>query len=307
MVGTGAGLIVGENAVGPLGITAFSLGAGELEFTAGVPVVDGASFAAGAQALTAAIAARAVAAAARANRVTRSDFMGSVPLSPEYTDRGVSTPKSYAAAMQPDLWLAFVGAAIAISVSPGAGAVQSMATGLNYGLRRGYWSIAGLQIGLMLQLVVVAVGLGAAVAKSLVVFSVIKWLGVAYLIYLAVRQWRTTPADLTEQVGADADGGRLSLLTRGFLVNATNPKGMVFMLAVLPQFVVPTRPLLPQYLTLAATMVAVDLVIMGAYTGLAARLLGWLQTPRQQKILNRTLSAMFAIAAVVLSLVPRAA
>ena len=215
-------------------------------------------------------------------------------------------PKSYAALMQPDLWLAFVGAAIAISVSPGAGAVQSMATGLNHGLRRGYWSIAGLQIGLMLQLVVVAVGLGAAVAKSLVVFTVIKWLGVAYLISLAVRQWRTTPADLTDQVSGEGDGGRLSLLARGFLVNATNPKGLVFMLAVVPQFVVPTRPLLPQYLTLAATMVAVDLVIMGAYTGLAARLLGWLQTPRQQTILNRTLSAMFAIAAVVLSLVPRA-
>ena len=208
--------------------------------------------------------------------------------------------------MQPDLWLTFVGATIAISVSPGAGAVQSMATGLNHGLRRGYWSIAGLQIGLMLQLVVVAVGLGAAVANSLVVFAVIKWLGVAYLIYLAVRQWRTTPADLTEHLGGDADGGRLSLLARGFLVNATNPKGMVFMLAVVPQFVIPTRALLPQYLTLAATMVAVDLVIMGAYTGLAARLLGWLQTPRQQKILNRTLSAMFAIAAVVLSLVRRA-
>ena len=84
------------------------------------------------------------------------------------------TPESYAAQVQPDLWLTFVGATIAISVSPGAGAVQSMATGLNHGLRRGYWSIAGLQIGLMLQLVVVAVGLGAAVAKSLVVFNAIK-------------------------------------------------------------------------------------------------------------------------------------
>jgi homoserine/homoserine lactone efflux protein len=218
----------------------------------------------------------------------------------------VPVPESYAADVEPNLWLAFVGAALAISVSPGAGAVQSMATGLNHGLRRGYWSIAGLQIGLMLQLVVVAVGLGAAVAKSLVVFNAIKWIGVVYLIYLAVRQWRSTPEDLTTQVGGDAADGRLSLLTRGFLVNATNPKGMVFMLAVVPQFVVPTRPLLPQYLTLAVTMVAVDLVIMGAYTGLAARLLAWLRTPRQQKILNRTLSAMFAIAAVVLSLVRHA-
>lgn len=129
--------------------------------------------------------------------------------------------------MQPDLWLAFVGATLAISISPGAGAVQSMATGLNHGLRRGYWSITGLQIGLMLQLVVVAVGLGAAVAQSLVVFNAIKWLGVGYLIYLAVRQWRTTPQDLTTQVAPDASDGRLSLLVRGFLVNATNPKGLV--------------------------------------------------------------------------------
>jgi len=209
--------------------------------------------------------------------------------------------------MRWDLWLAFVGAALAISISPGAGAVQSMATGLNHGLRRGYWSIAGLQIGLMLQLMVVAAGLGAAVAKSLVVFNAIKWIGVGYLIYLAVRQWRTTPQDLTDQVGGDTDDGRLSLLRRGFLVNATNPKGLVFMLAVVPQFVVPTRPLLPQYLTIAATMVVVDLMIMGAYAGFAARLLGWLRTPRQQTFLNRALSGMFAVAAVVLSLVRRSA
>ena len=106
------------------------------------------------------------------------------------------------ARMQWDLWLAFVGASIAISVSPGAGAIQSMATGLTHGLRRGYWSIAGLQIGLMTQLAVVAVGLGAAVAKSVLAFTVIKWIGVVYLVYLAVRQWRTTPSDLSEQLDA---------------------------------------------------------------------------------------------------------
>src|SRR5689334_11118248 len=85
------------------------------------------------------------------------------------------------------VWLAFFGAAIVISVSPGAGAVQSMATGLTHGVRRGYWNILGLEIGLMLQLALVAIGLGAAVTHSIVAFNVIKWLGVAYLIYLAVR------------------------------------------------------------------------------------------------------------------------
>lgn len=209
--------------------------------------------------------------------------------------------------MQWELWLAFVGAAIAISVSPGAGAIQSMATGLAYGLRRGYWSITGLEIGLMLQLVAVAVGLGAAVAQSVIAFTVIKWIGVVYLVYLAVRQWRSKPFDLDEQVSLDAGGGRWSLLVRGCLVNVTNPKGLVFLLAVLPQFVVPTAPLLPQYLAIGATMVVVDLVVMGAYTGLAARLLGWLRTPRQQRAMNRTFSGLFAAAAVVLSLVRRGA
>jgi homoserine/homoserine lactone efflux protein len=208
-----------------------------------------------------------------------------------------------------NLWLAFIGASVAISVSPGAGAIQSMATGLTHGLRRGAWSVAGLQIGLMTQLAVVAIGLGAAVAKSVVAFTMIKWIGVLYLIYLAVRQWRTTADDLTERVAVDVDArsGRLALLLRGFLVNVTNPKGLVFLLAVLPQFVVLSRPLLPQYLTIAATMVVVDVLVMCAYTGLASRLLAWLRTPRQQMILNRTMSGLFALAAVVLSLVRRGA
>jgi homoserine/homoserine lactone efflux protein len=206
-----------------------------------------------------------------------------------------------------DVWLAFIGAAILIAVSPGAGAIQSMAVGLTHGVRRGYWSILGLETGLMLQLTLVAVGLGAAVASSIVAFNVIKWIGVAYLAYLAVRQWRSVTTDLREQVGKSVDGGRLSLVVRGFLINTTNPKGLVFFLAVLPQFVVPTAPLLPQYLAIGATMVAVDLVVMGLYTGLAVRLVEWLHTPRQETALNRVFSGLFATAALVLSLVRRAA
>ena len=204
-----------------------------------------------------------------------------------------------------EVWLTFVGAAIAIAVSPGAGAIQSMATGLTHGVRRGYWSILGLEIGLMLQLALVAAGLGAVVTNSIVAFNVIRWIGVAYLVYLAVRQWRSATVDLREQVGKAMDGGRLSLVGRGFLVNATNPKGLVFFLAVLPQFVVPTAPLMPQYLAIGATMVGVDLVVMGLYTALSVRLLKWMHTPRKQTVVNRVFSGLFAAAAVVLSLVRR--
>ena len=182
-----------------------------------------------------------------------------------------------------------------------------MATGLTHGVRRGYWSILGLELGLMLQLALVAIGLGAAVANSILAFNIIKWIGVAYLVYLAVRQWRPATVDLREQIGKAMDGGRVALLVRGFLVNATNPKGLVFFLAVLPQFVVPTAPLLPQYLAVGVTMVAVDLVVMGLYTGLSVRLVKWLHTPRKQTLLNRVFSGLFATAAVVLSLVRRGA
>jgi homoserine/homoserine lactone efflux protein len=162
-----------------------------------------------------------------------------------------------------------------------------------------------LQLGLLTQLVLVAVGLGAAIASSILAFQIVKWIGVAYLIYLAIHQWRSASQDLRERLGTAADRGRPALVARGFLVNTTNPKGLVFLIAVLPQFVVPTAPLLPQYLAIGVTMVCVDAVVMSLYTGGAARLLAWLHTPRQQTALNRVFSGLFATAAVVLSLVRR--
>ncbi len=204
-----------------------------------------------------------------------------------------------------DLWWAFLGAAVAISVSPGAGAIQSMAIGLAHGVRRGYWSIAGLEIGLMVQLAVVALGLGAMLAASAAAFTVVKWIGVAYLVYLAVRQWRTATVSVIEHVN-HPDRSRMSLLLRGFLINVTNPKGLVFLLAVLPPFVVPSAPLLPQYVVIGMTMVAVDLVVMGLYTGLAARLMRLLHTSRRQAALARVFSGLFATAAVALSVMRRA-
>ncbi len=89
-----------------------------------------------------------------------------------------------------DTWLAFFLASWIISLSPGAGAIASMSSGLQYGFLRGYWNAIGLQIGLAMQIAVVAGGLGAILAASSTAFYAIKWFGVAYLVYLAVKQWR---------------------------------------------------------------------------------------------------------------------
>ncbi len=206
-----------------------------------------------------------------------------------------------------DTWISFFVACWIISLSPGAGAVASMSAGLNYGFRRGYWNALGLQLALALQIGIVATGLGAVLAASEVAFSVIKWFGVAYLIYLGWKQWMAPPAAVAVASGDAAHGRPRALVMRGFIVNASNPKAIVFILAVLPQFLDPTRPLLAQYLILAATMIAVDLVVMAGYTGLAARVLRLLRAPHHQRMLNRSFGGLFVGAALLLATVRRAA
>ncbi|MNF41092.1 Homoserine/homoserine lactone efflux protein [compost metagenome] len=203
-------------------------------------------------------------------------------------------------------WLAFFAACWVISLSPGAGAIASMSSGLNYGFRRGYWNAVGLQLALALQIAIVAAGVGAILATSELAFAVIKWFGVAYLAYLGWKQWVAPVGELAEASAGRPLGRPLSLVLRGFVVNASNPKAIVFILAVLPQFLDPARPLLTQYLLMAATMIGVDLVVMAGYTGLAARVLRLLRTPRQQRLLNRTFASLFVAAAGLLALVRRA-
>ncbi|TVT93219.1 MULTISPECIES: LysE family transporter [unclassified Pseudomonas] len=205
-----------------------------------------------------------------------------------------------------DTWLAFFVASWIISLSPGAGAIASMSSGLQYGFLRGYWNAIGLQLGLAMQIAVVAGGLGAILAASSNAFYAIKWFGVAYLVYLAVKQWRALPMDMSEDSAIRPIGKPLAMMFRGFLVNASNPKALVFMLAVLPQFVNPQAPLLIQYLILGATMISVDMIVMAGYTGLASKVLRLLRTPRQQRRMNRTFAGLFVGAAGFLASLHRA-
>ncbi|GLZ85048.1 homoserine/homoserine lactone efflux protein [Pseudomonas sp. BN414] len=203
-------------------------------------------------------------------------------------------------------WLAFLVACWVISLSPGAGAIASMSSGLQYGFLRGYWNALGLQIGLALQIAIVAAGVGAILATSALAFSLIKWFGVAYLVYLAVKQWKALPSDMANDSAERPIGRPLTLVLRGFLVNFSNPKAIVFMLAVLPQFIDPHAPLVEQYLVMGVTMITVDLIVMAGYTGLAARVLRLLRSPRQQRVMNRSFAALFVGAAALLATVRRA-
>jgi len=205
-----------------------------------------------------------------------------------------------------DTWLAFFVASWLISLSPGAGAISCMTAGMRYGYARATWNILGLQIGILFVLAIVAAGLGAIIAASTTLFTAIKWLGAAYLVYLGIQQWRAPAAPVTD-AGADVSGTPRQLVMRGFLVNATNPKGIVFMLAVLPQFIDPALPQLPQYAICGATLFFTDLVVMSGYTGLAARVLRLLREPHHVRWVNRFFGGLFVAAGALLATFRRAA
>jgi homoserine/homoserine lactone efflux protein len=207
--------------------------------------------------------------------------------------------------MEWSVWLAFFAASWAISISPGAGAVAAMTAGLQHGFPRGYFLTFGLILGLWSQLLLVGVGLGALIVASATAFAAVKWLGVAYLLWLGIAQWRA-PA-----VGLQADGAnaraasRRSIVARGWALNSVNPKGTLFMLAVVPQFLDTARPLLPQYLAIAATLAFTDLVVNAGYTAFAARLLASLRSPRQVRWLNRLFGSLFIGLATLLATLRR--
>jgi homoserine/homoserine lactone efflux protein len=198
-----------------------------------------------------------------------------------------------------EVWLAFFAASWAISVSPGAGAVAAMSAGMQYGFRRGYWLTFGLIFGLWSQLALVGVGVGALIVASQTAFEVVRWAGVAYLVYLALSAWFTRAA--AWEATRSRERSRLSILVSGWSLNSFNPKGTVFMLAVVPQFIDPTADLLPQYLVIAATLAFTDLVINAGYTAFAARAFKALGTPRRVRWANRGFGLIYLVLAGLLA------
>ena len=198
-------------------------------------------------------------------------------------------------------WITFFLACWAISLSPGPGAIASMTAGLNHGFRRGYITVFGLVLGIWTQVLIVAAGLGAVIAASNTVFTVLKFCGAAYLVWIGISQWRASDKPL---VAAATDAPVLSarqLIVRGWAINATNPKAAVFMLAVVTNFIDPARPLLPQYVIIALSLSFTDLVVMAGYVALAARVLRALDEPHHVRIMNRSFGSLFIVAGTLLA------
>jgi len=208
--------------------------------------------------------------------------------------------------MDLSVWITYFIATVILSLSPGPGVFSTISSGLHHGLKRGMWNGVGMQLANFILLVVVAVGLGAILIASESLFSLVKWIGVAYLVYLGVVTWRTPPRGFVD----DDDGKQHTIreiFMRGFWVNITNPKGIIFFAAIFPQFIDIARPQAPQYAILALTTFLVDVAVMTMYCALAARVMSAMKDERHLKWVNRTLGGAFVAAGVALASFRRAA
>ena len=156
--------------------------------------------------------------------------------------------------------------------TPGPTVLLALANGSRFGVRASLPGMAGAVLSDVVLISAVALGLGALLAASEFWFSVVKWVGVAYLAYLGVRLLRSDGA--LPVPGDAAPAGRpthRAIFARSLFVAVTNPKGYLFFSAFLPQFIVPAEPQLPQYAALAVTFAAIDFAVMCAYAAAGAQ------------------------------------
>lgn len=205
--------------------------------------------------------------------------------------------------LDPLTLLAFIPAALALNLTPGADMMFCLATGLRAGPRAGLAASAGVAAGCMVHVTVAGAGLGAAIAAAPWAFEVIRWIGVAYLVWLAIKVLRHA-GDLPH--GGAAARATGAAFRRGFLVNLTNPKVILFVLAFLPQFIDPARPVLPQFLVLGAVISLGGFVVNGV-VGIGAGGIGRKMTgANKAKLwLDRISATIFAGLALRLAMAQR--
>ena len=162
--------------------------------------------------------------------------------------------------------------ALVAIATPGPTVMLALANGSRYGVRRSLPGMLGAVLSDFVLVGAVALGLGALLAASEFWFSVVKWLGAAYLAWIGLRLLRSNGALDLSPTGANAgDGAARRVFAKSFLVAVTNPKGYLFCSALLPQFIDAAMPQWPQYVAIGLVFAALDFVVMLGYAVVGAR------------------------------------
>lgn len=161
--------------------------------------------------------------------------------------------------MELGTWLLYLLAAVGLSLTPGPNGLLALTHGAIYGARRTLATITGGVIGFGLVVALSMFGIGALLAASAELLTVLKWLGGAYLVFLGIQVWRS-PAIGVAESRTSRSASNAQLFRAGLLSAITNPKGILFFVAFLPQFIDPRANLFIQFLILAGTFMVVEFI-----------------------------------------------
>ncbi len=189
--------------------------------------------------------------------------------------------------MSLDHWLAFAAASAIMLAIPGPTILLVISYALGHGRKAAGATVAGVALGDFTAMTASMLGLGALLATSAAIFTVLKWAGAAYLVWLGIKLWRA-PVSLGAEGEAPAEGKPFRIFAHAYVVTALNPKSIVFFVAFLPQFLDVSQPVLPQMAIFEVTFLVLGSLNALFYALLASAARKTIRKPSVQKVVNRT-------------------
>ena len=207
-----------------------------------------------------------------------------------------------------ETWFYYLLTMLVLTSTPGPSVLFSVSNSLNGGIKKAFFGALGGTSAITIIMTLSFTGMGVVVMTSEVLFNIIKWAGVAYLIYLGLS------AILSKDESFLVDGdksksakiqSRKATYLSGFMVGASNPKAILFFTALFPQFVNPTAALWPQFLILSITFIVFEMTWLMLYAYFANKALPWLQVKGRAKMVNRITGSLFVGAGALLATTSR--
>jgi len=207
--------------------------------------------------------------------------------------------------MEVTIWLSFVGTVIILAITPGPSVLLATANSMKYGKGKTLGTIAGDLTANLCQIILASIGLATIVISSGELFQIIKWFGVAYLIYMGITKIIAKPqielsTDNTEERSFS------KLFIEGFLMSAANPKAIIFFAALFPLFLNDINPIILQILILSITFLIIDGLSLFSYAFFAEQLKSYLENQEKIHLQNRIVGGLLILSGIMLSMVKRA-
>ena len=201
--------------------------------------------------------------------------------------------------MELDTWLLYTIAALGLSLTPGPNGLLALTHGALYGVRKTLFTIAGGALGFTVIIALSLFGIGALLAASAELLIVLKWVGGAYLVWLGIQVWRSPPLGMDKSQTGNVITGT-AVFRQGLLAAVTNPKGILFFVAFLPQFLTTDLPLFGQFVVMTITFVGIEILFELSVAAGSAKIQPFLR--RFGKRFNHVFGGVFIAIGIALPL-----